>query len=266
MKRISLLIFVILIILFAGCGNKETTDVKHEVCKYNNSSINLAKGTYYVNINIDSANLQIYCWDKKEIKYEVKHIIRDNKPIEELGELLNKYSIKSETKENTLFFSVNYDGKIKNSEDIYSDVKLTIPRKIKTVNITQQLGNLIVEDKYTGNIDAELDSVNSEIKSLKGQLLLECNKGNLRLNSGRLSRNSSVKINKGNIYIKAQCQEQSQYSFETETGNIELNLPIDSNILLQSFGRVKYNQFTGIEGDIHIETSAKTGEISVNGY
>lgn len=266
MKRVSLFIFIILIIYFTGCGNREKATVKHEVCKFKYSEINLVKGARYVNINIDSANLQIYCWDKKEIKYEVNHIIRDNKSVEDLEKLLNKYSITSEAKDNTHFLNVKYSGRIKNPEDIYTDIKLTIPRKIKTINITQQMGKLVVEDKYVGNIDAELDSVNTEIKSLKGQLLFECNKGNLRLNSGTLSRNSSVKIDKGNIIIKAQCQNQSEYSFETETGNIELNFPIDSNILLQSFGRVKYNQFAGIAGDINVEASAKTGEISVNGY
>jgi DUF4097 and DUF4098 domain-containing protein YvlB len=266
MKRISLLILAVLLIFLFGCENSETTAVKHEVSKFRDSEFDTAKGIHYVNINIDSANFKIYFWDKKEIRVEAKHTIRDNKTIEKLEKLLDKYSITSENKEDTYFLTVKYNGRIDNPEDIYTDIKLTIPRKIKEVNITQQAGNLIFEDKYTGNINANLTSVNTELKSLKGQIILECKKGNMSLNSGTLLNNSSVKINNGNIRIKAQCQSRSEYSFETETGNIELNFPIDSDILLQSSGRVKYNQFCGIDGNIHIKTSAKTGEISASGY
>ncbi|MHB8062053.1 MAG: hypothetical protein ACYDG2_05360, partial [Ruminiclostridium sp.] len=96
--------------------------------------------------------------------------------------------------------------------------------------------------------------------------IFKCETGNLRLNSGKLSDKSCVNINSGSMYLKAECQELSKYSFRTHTGNVELNFPVNSSILLKSFGTVKNNQFTGIEGNIEIETSTEMGEIAVNGY
>jgi len=267
MKRIFLFIFIILIVIITGCKNSRSIVIpKHGASLYKNSSIEITKGINTVDINIDSGNLQIYCWDNKEIKFEAKHTIKDNKTNEGLEKLLKKYSIRSEEQENTYFLTVDFNGKIKNAQDIYTDMKLTIPRRIKKINISEQFGSLIIEDKFDGNIAAKLDSVNSEIKSLKGQLFYECKTGNLILNSRNLLNGSSVNIASGNIFVKAQCQEQSKYSFKTQVGNIKLNFPVNSNILLKSFGTVQNNQFTGIEGNIEVETSTKMGKISVNGY
>jgi len=266
MKRIYLFIFIIIIIVFTGCGDKDTVTFKHGESLYKNSLIEIAKDINTIDIDINSGNLQIYCWDKKEIKFEAKHTIRDNKTNEELQKQLKKYSIVSEEQENTFFFTVDYKGNVKDIQNIYTDVKLTIPRRISKISISQQHGSIIIEDKFEGDISAELDSVNSEIKALKGKLSFKCETGNFRLNSGKLSNESFVDINSGSIYLKTECQEQSKYSFQTQSGNIELNFPVNSNILLKSYGTVQNNQFTGVEGNIVIETSTKMGEISVNGY
>ncbi len=266
MRRIFPFIIFILLIFITGCGDKSPAVSKSEAFKYNDSSIDLSRETKTLNITIDSGNLQIYCWDKKNIESEVKHIVRDNKEREELEELLNKYSIKAEEKEGTLHLIVDYDGRIKNFQDVYSDLKLTIPKQIKKINIFQKNGSLILNDKFEGNIEAKLESVNTEIKSMKGQLLYECVNGNLRFNSGKLSDQSLIDISSGNIYLKAECQEKSKYSFNTENGNIDLYFPIDSKVSIESSGTVTNNQFNGVEGNIEIEVATIMGKISVNGY
>lgn len=266
MKRIILCILFLMLTIISGCQNENTAIPKRGTSMYDDSLINLSKDTRTIDIDLDSGNLQIYCWENKKIKLEVKHTIRDNKTNEELEELLKKFSIESKEKDNTLFLKADYDGTIKKPQDIYSDIKITIPKQIKNLNVTQQYGNIIIRDKFEGNIEAELDCVNSEIKSLKGQLLFECNKGNFRLNSGKLINESYVNINSGNIYVKAQCQEKSNYSFKTKNGNIRLYFPIDSNIKMNSTGTVNNNQFDGIDGDIEVKACTKIGKISVNGY
>lgn len=267
MKHISLYILIILIAIITGCGSgKDIVTSKHGAFEYKNSSMQITKDINTMEINIDSGNLQIYCWDNNEIKFEAKHTVIDNKTNEELEKLLKKYSITSKELKNTFYFTVDYKDKIKKTQNIYTDIKLTIPRHIKKMNIFQQMGSLIIEDKYEGDIAAQLDYVNSEIRSMKGQLIYKGDKGNLRLDSGELSKGSSVDINSGSIFVKAECQQQSKYLFQTQKGNVELNFPVNSNILLDTFGTVQNNQFTGIEGNIEIETSTKMGKISVNGY
>ncbi len=267
MKRlIAFMLFIILIFLISGCGGKAATVHKAQASQYKNSSVELPKEVKSININIDSGSLQIFCWDKQEIKFEVKHTARDNRTDEELEKLLKRYSIDSGIKDGTFVLSVDYDGKIKNPKDFFSDVKLTVPRKIKNIALTQDTGDFTLEDRFQGNITAELGSVNSEIKDMEGKLDLKCRKGNVRLNSGKLSDGSGVAVNSGNIYVKTECHNMSKYSFQTQTGNVELNFPVSSAILLDAFGSVQNNQFEGVDGDILINAGTKAGKISVNGY
>lgn len=267
MKRLIIYILITLIVIITGCASdKSTITPKQGTSLYKNFSKEITKGVNTIDINIDSGNLQIYCWDKKEIKFEVKHTVRDNKRIEELEKLLTKYLIISKEKGEKFLFTVNYKDKIIEPQDFYSDIKLTVPKRIKNINIIQEYGNIIIEDKYQGNITCNLGTVNSEIKYIKGKLIYNCDAGNIRLNSGKLFNGSCVDIKLGSIFIKAEGQEQARYSFQTEIGNIDLAFPVSSNILVNSFGTVDNNQFTGIDGSIVIKVTAEMGKISVNGY
>lgn len=266
MKRIILYILVFFLVIVSGCAEKNAVIPKHGASMYDDLSINLSKSTKTLDLSIDSGNLQIYCWDKKVIKLEAKHTIRDNKTNEELVELLKNYTIIPEEKDNTLFFTVEYDGTIKNPQDIYTDIKLTIPKQINMLNISHQFGSIIIRDKFEGDITADLEHVNSEIKSFRGQLIYKCDNGNLRVNSGRISDQSYVDINSGSIYIRAQCEEKSKYYFKTKNGNMDLYFPADLSIKLNSTGTVTNNQFVENDGDIEVEAYAKMGYISLNGY
>lgn len=266
MKRITLCIVLSVLLLFSACGTENSAFPKHSVYGYHNGSIKVNKETKTLDISIDSGNLEIYCWDKNEIRYEAKHIARGNKSDEELQNLLKKYSIKSNQKEKTISLSVTFAYKIKKAQDFLTDIKVTIPRSIRNINLKQKVGSIIIEDKFDGNISGNLDFVNTEIKEMNGKLIWKCDTGSFRLGSGKLLADSTVNIEAGNISVKAECQRNSQYSFKTDVGNVELNFPVDSDITVDSYGTLQNNQFTGIDGDIKVEASTKMGKISVNGY
>ncbi|PYG88458.1 hypothetical protein LY28_01307 [Ruminiclostridium sufflavum DSM 19573] len=266
MKRVILCILFIPLICLSGCKGKSSAVPKHGAAMYNDLPIALSSGIKTLDITIDSGNLQIYCWDKKIIKSEAKHIVRDNKTDEELEKMLRKYSVEKKEKENTLFYKINYSGSINNPKDIYTDINLTIPKQIKNIHISQQYGSIALMDKFEGNIEADLDSVNSVIKYMKGFLAYECDKGTLRLDLGKLENQSFVNISSGNIYIKSQYQNKSAYSFKTKKGNIDLLFPKDLKVKLNSFGAIDSNGIIENEGDIEVEAYADMGKISINGY
>lgn len=266
MRRYLIYVLLILTFLITGCGQQSATLHKQGAFQYKNSTLKLTKKVKTLSVKVDSADLQIYCWDNQEIKYEIKHTVRDKKSNEQLEKLLEKFTIDTSIEDNVCSFIVNYNGTIKNSQDLLSEIKLTIPRRIKSLDISQEQGSFTVEDKFEGNISAELNTVNSEIKSMYGKLLLKCHTGNFRLSSGKLSNGSEVNVQSGNIYIKAQCQDMSKYTFQTETGNVDLAFPVDSRIKLDAFGTIANNQFTGVDGSIDILASANIGKITINGY
>lgn len=265
MKRILVYISFIFAILISGCGQQSDSIHKHSSYRLGNSEIELTKKVRTLKVSIDSGILQIYCWDKPNISVKTKHTVRDNKTEEQLQKLLEKFNVETSVNEGICYISVNYSGKIKNSKDILSEIELIIPRRINSLEISQDKGNFIVQDYFEGNINASLNTVNTEIKSLCGGLIIHCKKGNVHLNSGKLAGGSEIKVDAGNLYIKTECQRKSNYSFETETGNIELTFPKATELTLDAFGTISHNQFTGSEGDINVKAISKLGKISVNG-
>lgn len=268
-KHAKYLIFLFAISVFlltCGCSSQQEVFPKHSVYKYGDKSIEITKEIKSINLTIDSGNVQIYCWDKNEIRYEAKHTARGNKTEESLQKLLRRYRITAQKIDSELKLNIAYDGKINNAQDFYTDLKVTIPRRVKTLDIHQQIGTLRVEDKIEGQLLLKMDSVNCEIGDLKGLIKVNNESGNVRLNSGKIADGSTIDVKIGNIYIKAECENESKYSFATDVGNIELNFPVSSTISLKSYGSVEHNQFAGIDGNIHIDTSTRMGKITVNGY
>lgn len=266
MKRILINALFLLIIFITGCGQQAVVLHKQDSCLYKNFTVALSKKVKSLNITMDSGKLQIYCWNKPEISCEVKHTVRDKKTAEQLQQLLKKFSIKTGIKNNICHISVDYNGSIKNTDVFASEIKLTIPQQINSIDLTQEQGDFIMEDKFEGNIHAKMRTVNSELKALYGSLSVDCQKGNVRLDSGKLTGDSDVKTETGNIYIKTECADRSDYSFQTGTGNIELAFPATAGIKLDALGTISHNQFTGSEGDIKVIANTKIGKISVNGY
>ncbi len=266
MKRILICISIIFTILISGCGQQSVTIHKQGSYQFGNSQIKLTKEVRTLNVSIDSGTLQIYCWDKPDISVKTKHTVRDNKTVEQLQKLLENFKVDTRIEEGTCYIDVNYSGNIKNSKDVLSEIELTIPRRINSLEISQDQGDFILQDFFEGNINATLKAVNTEIKSLSGGLILHCVKGNVHLNSGKLAGGSQVKVDAGNLYIKTECQKKCDYSFETETGNIDLTFPKAAGLALDIYGTISHNQFTGSEGDINVKVSSKFGKISINAY
>ncbi len=266
MKRIPLCLVMAAFFILSSCGSEYKVFPKHTTCGYNNGAVKVSKSIKNLDINIDSGKLLIYCWDNDEIKYEAKYVARGNKSDEDLQKQLKKYSVKSNQKEKTTYIIVSYDGKIKKPQDYYSEVKLMVPRTIKNISIKQDVGSILIEDKFEGNIIGDVDSVNTEIKAMNGKLNWKCDIGNFRLGSGKLLRDSTVNIKAGNISSKSECEINSQYVFKTGAGNVELSFPQDSNVTVDSYGTLQNNQFTGIEGNVKVKAATDMGKISVNGY
>ncbi len=266
MKRILIYISIIFTILISGCGQQSVAIHKQGSYQFGNLQIKLTKEVRTLKVSIDSGTLQIYCWDKPVINVKTKHTVRDNKTVEQLQKLLENFKVETSIKEGTCHIAVNYSGNIKNPKDVLSEIELTIPRRINSLEISQEQGNFIMQDFFEGNINASLNAVSTEIKSLSGGLVLHCSKGNVHLNSGKLTGGSEIKVDAGNLYIKTECQKKCNYSFETETGNIELAFPKAAGLTLDVFGTIAHNQFTGSEGDINVKVSSKFGKISINGY
>lgn len=266
MKHFLLVVITIFAVLFSGCGAEKINFPVHQAFQYKNESLNLEKNIKTLDIQLDSGSLEIYTWNKKDIKYEAKHIVRDNLPDEELEKLLTNYSIETKTEQNVLYIKINYSKKIKNPQDNLTELKLTIPRSIKSIIIKQGMGEVKIEDSFEGNVVADLDVVNAEFGDVKGRISIDCNKGNIRVNSGKLYNESNIDINNGNIFVKAECEKKSNYIYKVQNGNIDLKFPVSSNIFFNGYGVIEKNQFAGIDGDIYIVASTKMGKISVVGY
>lgn len=257
-KIISSVLIIIFLFLLTGCVNNEQKTVIREASECKEWTKTVSRGIESIYIIMDTSNLNVYCWNKKEIKCDIHNYARGKKTMEDLDKILKKYHDKYEEKEKNGYITIN-------NEDIISDVTLTIPKSMNLI-VNQKSGSLKIIDRFEAGLIVNAVNVSSEINEIQGNLQFIGDNGYVHVNSGRLTDGSSVSLKNGNIIIKAECIKNSKYDFQTVKGNIDLSFPVSSDINIQSFGTVQNNQFTGVDGSILMNVSTKIGKISVNGY
>ena len=259
------MLVALIIVCTTACSQENEKLSKQETTDYKSDVIKLDRGTSTLNIELDTSNLQIFTSDNKVISYDVKYVIRAAKSTEERKKMLDKFKQECTQSNSNVNFSLNYSGRRK-SMDIFTEVKLNIPRQITQLNINQKSGTLKLKDRFIGALVVDSDNINSEINELDGLIKYTGNSGNVRVDCAKLYGETNIALYKGNISFKGSVKKGAPYSFKTDKGNINLNFPLDSDIEINSYGTVSHNQFSGKKGEVKVDVSTKMGQISIDGY
>lgn len=267
--RPKLIIVIFIVFLLSGCGIAQAeVNPKIEESAYSEKTLEL-KGTYKLSVECDSSNIEVYCWKRDNIKFEitrrVKGAYKKDVILEKLGEF--KIDIKNEKDEVALIS--RYEGKHKNSIERSADFKIYVPKVIDTMDYKVDSGNIRIYDDIRGSLNAELNNTNLEINRFNGVLNVTGNAGNVKVSGGKMSENSNVKKNNGNISIKSEFDENGEYTFNTGRGRIDLYVPSDSRASFETVGELEINEFadrqslkllTGSEAKL----SDKLGRVRIN--
>lgn len=268
MKKLKLLsMYLIISILSFGCSDIQATDVlpMAEVSEYTEERVQL-EGTPEVYISCENANIEIYTWDSREAKFEIKKRARGREEKETLREKLKDFDIAISKSDNKLFFKSAYKHKVKFPSERIIDLVLYLPKRISLLEYDIQRGSFKIYDDVNCTLRAEFSNGNLDVNRFSGCLNIRGDAGNVTISGGKLNGISSISLGEGNISIKAQFDNSGAYSFVTGIGNVELSLPKNSKLSVLCSGRVTMNEFQSTIYPAVIMVKNKMGRISVVGY
>ncbi|MCX7708594.1 MAG: DUF4097 domain-containing protein [Clostridia bacterium] len=266
MKRRTIIVIILVLLTFTGCTAAEVSvGPKKEVIAYDE---NVMKADHSRNLEIisDYSHIEIYAWDKKELKMETMKKLRGTYTEDVLKKNMERYEFKVEEKEGKIIAKSGYTGKINNPADRNISVKVYVPKNITEIRLEVGAGTIKVLDDIRCDFNLETKAANIEINRFQGRLTSKSDLGNLRIAAGRLKNGSNVFSNMGNISVKADFERNGSYSFETRMGNIELQLPDKLTAAVDCIGNVEINEFTGSVDDTKIKLQSGMGKITALKY
>lgn len=266
MRRRFLLVIIYCLFLFSSCAETDRIiGPKLEITQYSSKSFKLEKHLD-LSITYDSGNLEIYTWNKREIKFEITKKIRSVQEANTSENKFNDFDIIVKQENNKVIFNSKYKGNIKNPIDRSIDLRIYLPQKNSNIYCRMDLGKIKIFDEINCNLNIQMNLIDTEINKFEGKLILKGDMGDLRLNGGLLLPDSSVKVNNGNIIIKSEIVNQGKYDFETGIGNIDLTFPKDSNISLEKVGALAVNEFIPNDNSTKVSATTGMGKISIRKY
>ncbi|MCX7842950.1 MAG: hypothetical protein N2489_07740 [Clostridia bacterium] len=261
----KLIIMSFLIILPACSNNDLETGPKREVVLYSEKTLSV-DGEKEVVFDVDYGNMEIYCWDKKELKFEIAKRLRGMYKKERLEEMLKDFSVEIKQCGDTGFFKSRYKGNIKKPADKSLDVKATIPRNTRLIKCSIGNGSIKVLDDINCDMEIDAREANVEINTIRGMLISKSETGWVKISGGRLKPGTAVNTKKGSMYIKTELEKKGQYSFEAGVGNVELSLPEGTDIEIVSQGSVGINEFNTVLSPLKLSVKSELGKVNIKKY
>lgn len=256
--------------IFTGCNNvKKYIAPKVDYISYDEKII-AVKNPINVEIRGQTGNIEVYNWDETKVKFEITKKIRSVQD-ENISDRLKSIRINTNVEgENNIpsniSFEWKYEGLKKDPLEKSVDLKLYLPKKVQSVKYKLDIGKIKIYDDVKYDIFADLNMANIEIGKFVGRLELKGEMSNLKISGGLIKNDSSVKLNMGNINIKAEYEINGSYEFETKMGNVDLALPLNSIVSFENEGYVQINEFEEEEYPTKIKVTSKMGKICINKY
>ncbi len=260
------LIQISIVFLLSSCGKQETEPMpRREVSIYSERTVSTVS-PYRLAITCDYGNLEFYNWDRKEIKFEVTHKVRAGRTEEELQSMLEKFRIKTSEKNGNVSFLCGYNGKEGKYEDTFSLIRIFMPEKPGAVECKVAQGKMNFFDDLNCDLNLEVGKTEVEINRLKGVIKYTGKNGNLRISSGELNSNSSITTTTGNIRIKSDFETPGNYSLNTGTGIIELDIPSSLNAVFENNGRTDATEASSGEDCSQFLLKCGVGKIDIKRF
>lgn len=262
-------ILVIISLIFIPCGCKEEKAAEgpiRETVSYCEESVEIDY-PLILNVVCDTGNIEFYSWGRNEIKFEITKKIRGIQEKKVLDKRLKGFSIVLEKDRHEVSFRSAYRGYLRKDEDRSLDLRVYLPQRVEELNLKLDRGKIRMYDDIKCQLKADVNMANLSINSFKGYLDIKADVCDLRIDNGRILNGSRVLVNMGSIRIRAEFEKDGDYSFVTNTGDICLLLPADSNVGFETTGIVEANEFTNSAGlPAGIKASSGMGKIEIKKY
>ena len=256
---------IIYCLTLSGCASSNDIGPKREVSEYSEKTLKVEQ-LLELGLISDSGDIEVYTWDKDMVKFEITKIIRGTKDSADLEKKLKDFNISVSQDQAKVALKCEYKGDIKSQSDRRVDLKIYIPKKIKSIDYKIDTGNIKFLDDIKGELKGDTNMANVDINRFEGQISLKGSMGNVNIANGKISGNSSITEDMGSISVKSGFEDNGSYAFAVNIGNIDLKLPSDSHISFESVGQLEINEFPDAAYPAKMKLSSGMGKISIRRY
>lgn len=266
MKFLKSLTVIVSCIVLSGCSQPAVyTKPKIESTAYSEKVIKVDQ-PLDLELVCDYGNIEMYSWDKPEVKFEMKKRVRGTQERAQLDEKLRDFKIDTKQAGAKVTFTAEYTGSIKSSEDKLLDLRVYIPRQVKGISQKMEKGYIKFQDDLRCLLNIEAKTAQVDINRIDGAVKLNVGTGNVKIGSGRIKADSEIVVNLGNIYAKCQYDNKVKCRYETNTGNVELFLPSDFQNGIDYMGTLDVNEFPAMKRDKDLTVKSGVGNISLRKF
>jgi len=258
---------LVLSAVVCGCkGVEGKVGLKREAVSYSEEILDV-KQPLQLDLAGDLCNIEVYSWDRDQVKFEIIKRIRGIEEAEALQRRLKDFYVAVAQEGNKVVFKSEYKGAIKNPADRRMDLKVFVPRGgVDSVDIKLETGRIKFHDDIKSRLNAQVKMASTEINRFEGVINFNADMGDLRIAGGKIYNGSDISINTGNIQIKAEFENGGIYCFQTKMGNIDLSLPDGSPVSFENVGATEVNDFTSGDYKTKVKLLSGLGKISVRKY
>lgn len=258
-----LLAFFLFSCLFCSCDSwKPAYKPVSEVSAYSEKVLEAAL-PLSLNLECEKGTLEIYNWEKSEVKFEITRKITGTQNKSLLERQLEDFQIEMKKDRETLSFFGRQKRIFGSRGEGRLEVKVFIPRRTVRIYCRMREGTLRCLDDLNCRLEVDAGTIHAQINNLEGLLLFKAEKGDLRVSSGNLENGSMAAVKQGNLRIRSQWEEPGEYSVETGTGMLELQLPAEQHAEFLTSGVAELDEFKQGDFAARFKLTSGAGEIRV---
>lgn len=218
-----------------------------------------------MDIDCGNGSIELYSWNKKEVKFEITRTVRGREEREYLLKRLDGFKLDIGAEAGRVYLKSGFTGGRGHVEGL-ADFRIYIPKKTAAIRLVQKDGSLHFLDDFNGDISVEAGDLAVDINRLEGKLTCKLDRGDVDVSSGELGNGSSVRVENGNIRIKAAFEEAGSYNIGTGFGILDLCLPEETNAVFEAYGMLEAADFSEGERPSRFRLESKTGKISIQKF
>lgn len=226
MKSVIAGIISIFMMIFAsGCTNNAVTSI-NRISECGEKTVE-AELPIRLDVKCSFSNIEVYSWNKQQVKFEFTKTVTGGFEEQQLKKHLEEMEVRTDVSGNDVSFSSIYDRPDNIMKEL--ELRIYIPFRTEEVSISCSEGKLRTCDHLKCNILVSGGILDTTINKISGRTDVSVEKGNIRINTGKLLNGTRIRTEDGNVYVKTLYELSGEYSFYSGKGALDINIPKELN-------------------------------------
>jgi hypothetical protein len=226
-----------MMIFAVGCSNNAATAIN----KITESREKIVEAELPIKLDVKCSfsNIEVYAWNEQQVKFEFTKTVMGNFEEQQLKRYLEKVEVHTDVSGSKVSFSSMYKKQDNIRKEL--DLRIYIPDRTEEVSISCNEGKLRICDHLKCSLLVSGSILDTTINKIGGKMDVNVEKGNIRVNAGKLLNGTRIRTEDGNVYVKTSYEPSGEYSFYSGKGVLDINIPKELNARIIDY--LPYNHY-----------------------